>query len=135
MKRSPLFSITKAYSTTSTDALHVPSGCPPLDLKNRVGCAFVHFQENDESSSELFRLSGKATVLMAELMAIRQAVKYIIRRQPRQAKIIESRPAFLSFASLPERRQIINEIKDNIRERASERVLFMAQGPGLAKIT
>ncbi|GBN06412.1 hypothetical protein AVEN_190722-1 [Araneus ventricosus] len=33
MKRSPLFSITKAYSTTSTDALHVPSGCPPLDLK------------------------------------------------------------------------------------------------------
>ncbi|GBM98361.1 hypothetical protein AVEN_273386-1 [Araneus ventricosus] len=124
MQRSPLLSSTKAYITTSTDALDVLSGCPSLDLKvrtdvmtsqhiqliknsreigglqsfdfemarepwevvkiswslydkshtfgnviyidgseiqNRVGCAFVHFQENDEISSELFRLSDEAT--------------------------------------------------------------------------
>ncbi|GBL75378.1 hypothetical protein AVEN_194575-1 [Araneus ventricosus] len=32
----PPLSITKAYSTTSTDVLHVLSGCPPLDLKVRA---------------------------------------------------------------------------------------------------
>ncbi|GBM69093.1 hypothetical protein AVEN_1292-1 [Araneus ventricosus] len=31
-----MVSITKAYSTASTDALHVISGCPPLDLKIRT---------------------------------------------------------------------------------------------------
>ncbi|GBL76340.1 hypothetical protein AVEN_234579-1 [Araneus ventricosus] len=143
MQRSPLLSITKAYSIASTDALHVLSGCPPLDLKvrtdvvtsqhiqciknsreigglqsfnfemagktwemvkigwslfdesqtfgniiytdgskiqNRVGCAFIHFQANDEIYSELFRLSHEATVFMAEVVAIWQAVKYIIGR-------------------------------------------------------
>ncbi|GBM57482.1 hypothetical protein AVEN_138353-1 [Araneus ventricosus] len=30
MQQSPLLSITEAYSTTSTDALHVLTGCPPL---------------------------------------------------------------------------------------------------------
>ncbi|GBM71799.1 hypothetical protein AVEN_98406-1 [Araneus ventricosus] len=36
MQRSPLLSITKAYSTTSTDAVHVLSGFPPLDIKVRT---------------------------------------------------------------------------------------------------
>ncbi|GBN43162.1 hypothetical protein AVEN_223262-1 [Araneus ventricosus] len=36
MQRSPPLSITKAHSTISTDALHVLSGCPPLDLKVRT---------------------------------------------------------------------------------------------------
>ncbi|GBL78663.1 hypothetical protein AVEN_65235-1 [Araneus ventricosus] len=117
MLRSPLLLITKAYSTASTDALHILSGCPPLDLnirtdvmtsrhiqhiensreidglqsfdfemarwaklvdvsqtfgnviytdgskiQNRVGCAFAHFQANDEIYIELFRLSDEATV-------------------------------------------------------------------------
>ncbi|GBL91875.1 hypothetical protein AVEN_172789-1 [Araneus ventricosus] len=164
MQRSPLLLITKAYSTTSTGALHILSGCPPLDLKvrthvmtsqliknsreigglqsfefemarepwevvkiswslfdesqtfgnlihtdgskikNRVRCAFVYFQENDEIFSELFRLSGEATVFMAEVVAIWQAVKYIIGRQPRQAKIIlDSRSALMSLALVHER--------------------------------
>ncbi|GBL80327.1 hypothetical protein AVEN_92243-1 [Araneus ventricosus] len=180
MQRSPLLSITNAYSTTSTDTLHVLSGFPPLDLKvridvvtsqhiqriknsreigglqsfdfetarepwevvkiswslfdesetfgnviytdgskiqNRVGCAFVYFQENDEIFSELFRLSDEATVFLAEVVAIRQAVKYIIGRQLMQAKIIsDSRSALMFLASVHERRVIINEIKDNIKE-------------------
>ncbi|GBM56656.1 hypothetical protein AVEN_250266-1 [Araneus ventricosus] len=86
-------------------------------IQNRVGHAFVHFQENDEIFSELFRLFDEATVFMAEVMAIRQAVKCIIRRQLRQAKIIsDSQSALMSLASLHERRLIVNEIKDNIRE-------------------
>ncbi|GBN50906.1 hypothetical protein AVEN_149586-1 [Araneus ventricosus] len=54
---------------------------------------------------------------MAEVVAIRQALKYIVERQLRQAKIISySRSAPMSLASVHERRVIINEIKDNIRE-------------------
>ncbi|GBO00828.1 hypothetical protein AVEN_10691-1 [Araneus ventricosus] len=84
---------------------------------NSVGCAFIHFKENDEIFSELCRLTDEATVFMAEVVAIRQAVKYIIGRQLRQAKIIsDSRYALMSLASVHERRAIINEIKDKIRE-------------------
>ncbi|GBL88847.1 hypothetical protein AVEN_158958-1 [Araneus ventricosus] len=152
MQRPPLLSLTKAYSTTSTDALHVLSGCPPLDLKvrthvmtsehiqliknsreigghqsfdfetarepwevvkiswslfdesqtfvsviytdgskvqNRVGCAFFHFQENDEIFSELFRPSDEETVSMDEVLAIRQAVKIQIKNAA-QREILEA---------------------------------------------
>ncbi|GBL94109.1 hypothetical protein AVEN_185063-1 [Araneus ventricosus] len=37
-----------------------------LKIKNRIDCAFVHFQSNDEIYSELFRLSDEATVFMSE---------------------------------------------------------------------
>ncbi|GBM01163.1 hypothetical protein AVEN_27259-1 [Araneus ventricosus] len=54
---------------------------------------------------------------MSEVVAIPQAVKYIIGRQLRQAKIIsDSRFALMSLSSVHERRVIINEIKDNTRE-------------------
>ncbi|GBM42953.1 hypothetical protein AVEN_140830-1 [Araneus ventricosus] len=53
---------------------------------------------------------------MVEFVAIRKAVKYIIGRQLRQAKIIsDSRSALMSLASVHERQVIINEIKDNIK--------------------
>ncbi|GBN67587.1 hypothetical protein AVEN_73896-1 [Araneus ventricosus] len=56
-------------------------------------------------------------VFMAEVVAIRQAVNYIIGRQLRRAKIIsDSRSALMSLASVHERRVIITEIKDIIRE-------------------
>ncbi|GBO07530.1 hypothetical protein AVEN_58803-1 [Araneus ventricosus] len=48
-------------------------------IQNRAGCAFVHFQENDEIFSELLRLSDEETVFMAEVVAIRQAVKIQIK--------------------------------------------------------
>ncbi|GBN21729.1 hypothetical protein AVEN_171313-1 [Araneus ventricosus] len=51
------------------------------------------------------------------IRSIRLAVMYTTRRQQRQAKITsDSRSALMSLASLHERRLIINEIKDNIRE-------------------
>ncbi|GBM50463.1 hypothetical protein AVEN_218481-1 [Araneus ventricosus] len=54
---------------------------------------------------------------MAEVVAIRQVAKYSIEKQLRQAKIIsDSRSALMSLASVHERRVIINEIKDNIKE-------------------
>ncbi|GBM70152.1 hypothetical protein AVEN_1799-1 [Araneus ventricosus] len=85
-------------------------------IQNRVECAFFHFQANVEIYSELFRLSVEATVFTAEVVAIQQAVKYIIGRQLRKAKIIsDSRSALMSLASVHERR-IINEIKDNIKK-------------------
>ncbi|GBO27339.1 hypothetical protein AVEN_69459-1 [Araneus ventricosus] len=87
------------------------------EIQNRVGCAFVHFQENDEIFSEPFQLSDEATVFMAEVVAIRQGIKYIIGRQLKQAKIIsDSRSALMSLASVHDRRVIINEIRNKIRE-------------------
>ncbi|GBN25902.1 hypothetical protein AVEN_99852-1 [Araneus ventricosus] len=54
---------------------------------------------------------------MAEVDAVRQAVKYIIGRHLRIAKIIpDTRSALMSLASAHEREVIIKEIKDNIRE-------------------
>ncbi|GBN80556.1 hypothetical protein AVEN_241647-1, partial [Araneus ventricosus] len=184
MLLSPLLSITKAYSTSSTDALHVLSGCQPLNLKvrthvmtsplvqciknsleigghqsfdfemarqpwevikiglslfhdcqtfgnfiytngwkieNRVGFSFVQFQANDEIYSEFFRLSDEATIFMAEIVAIRQAVKYIIVRQLKQSKIFsDSRYAPMSLAWVHERRVNINQIKDNLKEYSGD---------------
>ncbi|GBM79081.1 hypothetical protein AVEN_183144-1 [Araneus ventricosus] len=72
---------------------------------------------NCPTSSELFRLSEEAKVLMVEVVAIRQTVRYIIGRQLRQSKIISvSRSALMFLAPMHERRVIIDEIKDNIRE-------------------
>ncbi|GBN95372.1 hypothetical protein AVEN_144822-1 [Araneus ventricosus] len=49
--------------------------------------------------SKLFRLSDEATVFIAEVVTIRQAVKYIIGRPPKHAKIIaDSRSALMSLA-------------------------------------
>ncbi|GBN19214.1 hypothetical protein AVEN_247997-1, partial [Araneus ventricosus] len=45
-------------------------------IQNSVGCAFVHSQESDEIFSEPFRLSDEASVFMAEVVAIRQAVGF-----------------------------------------------------------
>ncbi|GBL82536.1 hypothetical protein AVEN_263636-1 [Araneus ventricosus] len=54
---------------------------------------------------------------MAEVVAIRLAVTYIIERLLRQAKtILNSRSALMSLTSVHERRVIINEIKDNIKK-------------------
>ncbi|GBM18004.1 hypothetical protein AVEN_13134-1 [Araneus ventricosus] len=76
-------------------------------IQNRVGCASVHFQENDEIFSELFRLSHEATVFMAPGTLLSM----------RQAKIIsDSRSAIMSLASVHEKRVIINEIKDNLNK-------------------
>ncbi|GBM41978.1 hypothetical protein AVEN_3601-1 [Araneus ventricosus] len=55
-QRSPLLSIAKAYSTASTDALHVLSGCPPLDLKIRTDVAIsqhIHCIKNSRDIGDL----------------------------------------------------------------------------------
>ncbi|GBM28578.1 hypothetical protein AVEN_265027-1 [Araneus ventricosus] len=58
---------------------------------------------------------------MAEVVAIRQAVKYTIGRQLKQAKIIaDSLSALMSLASVHERRVIINKVKDNIKEYSGD---------------
>ncbi|GBN25124.1 hypothetical protein AVEN_200180-1 [Araneus ventricosus] len=78
-------------------------------IQNTVRCAFVHFQK-DEIYSKLFRLSDEATVFMAEIVAILQAVKYIIERQLKQTEITsDSRSTLMSLASVHERRVINNE--------------------------
>ncbi|GBN86835.1 hypothetical protein AVEN_240703-1 [Araneus ventricosus] len=62
---------------------------------------------------------------MAEAVAIRQAVKYIIRRQLRQAKIIsDSQSALMSLALMHERRVSINEIKDDIKDYSGDTQLI-----------
>ncbi|GBM42954.1 hypothetical protein AVEN_140831-1 [Araneus ventricosus] len=53
MQRSPLLSITKAYSTTSTDALHVLSDCPPLDLKVRTDVVTSQHIQRIKNSREI----------------------------------------------------------------------------------
>ncbi|GBO26351.1 hypothetical protein AVEN_262510-1 [Araneus ventricosus] len=90
-------------------------------IENRVGFAFVQFQANDEIYSELFRLSDEATIFMAEVVAIRQAVKYIIVRQLKQSKIFsDSRYALMFLAWVHQRRVNINQIKDNLKEYSGD---------------
>ncbi|GBO14977.1 hypothetical protein AVEN_38193-1 [Araneus ventricosus] len=58
---------------------------------------------------------------MVEVVAIRQAVKYIIVRQLKQSKIFsDSRYALMSLAWVHERRVNINQIKDNLKEYSGD---------------
>ncbi|GBM93295.1 hypothetical protein AVEN_99986-1 [Araneus ventricosus] len=73
---------------------------------------------------------------MDEVVAIRQAVKYIIGRQLRQAKIIwDSRSVLMSLASMHEKRAIINEIKDNKKEYLGDIQLIWIRAHGDSKGT
>ncbi|GBN52955.1 hypothetical protein AVEN_131215-1 [Araneus ventricosus] len=69
-------------------------------IQNRVGCAFVQFQENDEIFSDLFRLSDEAS-----LYSCRQAVNHEASENNFGLPICSY---VLSFGAV-----IINEIKDN----------------------
>ncbi|GBL75255.1 hypothetical protein AVEN_194485-1 [Araneus ventricosus] len=87
MQRSSRLSITKAYSTTSIDALHVVSGCPPLDLKVRTHVMTSQHIQLIKNSLEIGGL---------------QSFDFEMAREPREV--------------VHERRVIINEVKENIRE-------------------
>ncbi|GBL88540.1 hypothetical protein AVEN_159122-1 [Araneus ventricosus] len=51
--------------------------------EDKVGCEFVHFRSGIEDESWKIRLSDGATVFMAEVVAIKEAVEYIQEKDMR----------------------------------------------------
>ncbi|GBN05746.1 hypothetical protein AVEN_21420-1 [Araneus ventricosus] len=81
-------------------------------IEDKVSCAFVHFRDGIEVES---RLSYGATVFMAEVVAIKEAVEYMQKKDMRNARVIsDSRYALLALNSPTEKRRILNSIKEII---------------------
>ncbi|GBO30232.1 hypothetical protein AVEN_188114-1 [Araneus ventricosus] len=86
-------------------------------LDGRVGCAFVVFYNKTELDYRKFRLNESSTVFMAEVMAIQQAVQYVKANDLGQVNIIsDSRSALTALSAVEEVRDIINNIKEDIKE-------------------
>lgn len=81
---------------------------------DRVGAAFVIYDENTEVYYEYYRLPNYCTVYIAEVLAIDQTVKYLQDKYD-VSKYIEmisdSRSALLSITNFKEDRAIIYNIR------------------------
>ncbi|GBL87721.1 hypothetical protein AVEN_81338-1 [Araneus ventricosus] len=86
-------------------------------MEGRVGCAFVVFYNKTELDYKKFRLNESRTVLMAEVIAIQKAVQYVKANDLGQVNIIsDSRSALMALSAVEEARDIINNIKEDIKE-------------------
>ncbi|GBM40871.1 hypothetical protein AVEN_14795-1 [Araneus ventricosus] len=84
-------------------------------IDDKVGLAFVHFVDGVEFGNKQFRLSDGATVFMADVIAIKEAIEYTHERNLRNVKnILDSRSALMSLNSPLEKRQILSHIKESI---------------------
>ncbi|GIY66992.1 hypothetical protein CDAR_417641 [Caerostris darwini] len=84
-------------------------------LNDRVGGAFVVFQQGEETYSQTFRLSDSATVFMAELVAIDNALDFAIEQSLSPANIIsDSRSVLLALENLNNLDPSILNIKNKI---------------------
>ncbi|GBM28771.1 hypothetical protein AVEN_177985-1 [Araneus ventricosus] len=83
----------------------------------RVGCAFVVFYNKTELDYRKFRLNDLSTVFMAKVIAIQQAVQYVKANYLGQVNIIsDSRSALMALSAVEEDTDIINNIKEDIKE-------------------
>ncbi|GIY74159.1 uncharacterized protein CDAR_166411 [Caerostris darwini] len=145
LQRSGIINITKNYKTVSTEALqphsitfrkpilkpwtkisitwnHAPESLQGTliytdgsKLNDRVGGAFVVFQQGVETYSQTFRLSDTATVFMAELVAIDKALDFAIAQSFSPANIIsDSRSVLLALENLNNLDPSILNIKNKI---------------------
>ncbi|GBM47342.1 hypothetical protein AVEN_94449-1 [Araneus ventricosus] len=86
-------------------------------MDGRVGCTFVVFYNKTELDYRKFRLNDSSTVFMAEVIAIQQAVQYVKANDLGQVNIIsDSRSALMALSAVEEARDIINNIKEDIKE-------------------
>ncbi|GBN02450.1 hypothetical protein AVEN_173724-1 [Araneus ventricosus] len=86
-------------------------------IDGRVGCAFVVFYNKTELDYRKFRLNESSTVFMAEVIAIQQVVQYGRANDLGQVNIIsDSRSALMALSAVEEARDIINNIKEDIKE-------------------
>ncbi|GBM24140.1 hypothetical protein AVEN_50251-1 [Araneus ventricosus] len=86
-------------------------------MDGRVVRAFVVFYNKTELDHRKFRLDDSSTVFMAEVTAIQQAVQYVKANDIGQVNIIsDSRSALMALSIVEEARDIINNIKEDIKE-------------------
>ncbi|GBL78172.1 hypothetical protein AVEN_42749-1 [Araneus ventricosus] len=81
-------------------------------MDGRVGCAFVVFYNKTELDYRKFRLNDSSTVFMAGVIAIHQYAKANDLGQV----ISDSRSALMALSAVEEARDIINNIKEDIKE-------------------
>ncbi|GBN46367.1 hypothetical protein AVEN_243129-1 [Araneus ventricosus] len=86
-------------------------------MDGRVGYAFIVFYNKTELDYRKFRLNDSSTVFMAEVIAIEQAVQYVKANDLGQVNIIsDSKSALMVLSAVEEARDIINNIKEDIKE-------------------
>ncbi|GBL97639.1 hypothetical protein AVEN_49144-1 [Araneus ventricosus] len=86
-------------------------------MGGRVDCAFVVFYNKTELYYRKFRLNASSTVFMTEVIAIQQAVQYVKANDLGQVNIIsDSRSALMALSTVEEARDMINNIKEDIKE-------------------
>ncbi|GBL99255.1 hypothetical protein AVEN_177298-1 [Araneus ventricosus] len=82
-------------------------------------------EDGNEKEHEIWRLNNKTKVFIAEMVAIREAVNYCIRRQIAKVNILsDSRSALVSIESLEENRKFILDIKNSLLDTNSSVLLW-----------
>ncbi|GBL73252.1 hypothetical protein AVEN_159303-1 [Araneus ventricosus] len=85
-------------------------------MDGRVDSVFVVFHNKTELDYKKFRLNESSTVFIAELIAIQQSVQYVRANDLGEANTIsDSRSALMALSAVDEARDIINNIKVDIR--------------------
>ena len=62
-------------------------------INNKVGCAFVVFQQSTELYHKRIKLSSNCSVFQAELLAIKESLNWIVRHQASAMILTDSRAA------------------------------------------